>query len=88
MRIEADLIDGRATLIVTTISSTARLPIDDAHELADDLEAFLSDPDSDDHFGSSYAIMAAGNGLKVSTKTGSFDLPWRWIKPVINDLRE
>jgi len=87
MRIEADLTDGRATLIITTISSTAQLPIDDAHELADDLESFLSDPESDDHFGSSYAITAAGSGLKVSTKTGSFDLPWRWIAPVINDLR-
>lgn len=87
MRIEADLTDGQATLIVTTISSTAQLPIDDAHDLANDLEAFLSDPDSDDHFGSSYAITAAGNGLKVSTKAGSFDLPWRWIIPVINDLR-
>jgi len=48
MRIEADLTDGRATLTVTTISSTSALPIDDARELADDLEAFLSDPDSDD----------------------------------------
>ena len=87
MRIEADLTDGRATLTVATLSSRSELPIDDAHELADDLEAFLSDPDSDDHFASTYAITAVGGGLKVSTKAGSFDLPWRWITPVINDLR-
>jgi|UPI0000E8DBB2 hypothetical protein len=87
MRIEAESADGRAILTVTTLSSSSELSIDDAHDLADDLDAFLSDPEADDHFGSSYAITAAGSGLKVSTKTGSFDLQWRWIIPVINDLR-
>lgn len=86
MEILATLKNGNAVLKLVTNSSNAEFVINDATKLARDLENLMNNPTAnaiDRH----YRIAPSDTGVCVETNKGKFDLPWRHIMPVVNDLR-
>lgn len=86
MKISATIIDGTATLTVTTVSNSSNLQVSDAEHLADDLEQFLTDPDAeaiDRH----YRVVPRDLGISIQTTQGRFLVPWRQIMTAVNGLR-
>jgi len=86
MQISAHYESLNAYLHLTTASSSSKLVIKGAKFLADDLEQFLTDPDTD-AVDRHYRVAPSDTGVSVETHQGKFALPWRHILPVVNGLR-
>jgi len=86
MQFSASLNGSTATITRQEINNVTALRLDNAGNLGSEILAF-TDPNAApvDH-SPHYRIDPTDTGLRISTDTGRFDLPWRWITAVGNAL--
>jgi hypothetical protein len=88
MHINASLDNGTAKLSAVQLNITTDIIIIDADGLAVALAEFITEPDAASHNADTYSIDAHGSGVKITTPTGAFDLPWRHIHSVVVQLSD
>lgn len=76
---------ANATITRAEQHNATAIRVYDADSLGAQLLAFIS-PYADPVDTAAYRIDATDAGLRISTSTGHFDLPWRWISTVGNAL--
>ena len=74
-----------ATITRQEINNVTAIRLDNADNLGSQLRAFIN-PNVAPVDTPAYRIDPTDAGLRISTSTGHFDLPWRWITSVGNAL--
>lgn len=81
MQFSARLSGTTATITRQEINNVTAIRLNNADNLGTQLLAFTS-PYADPVDTPTYRIDPTDAGLRISTDTGHFDLPWRWITTV------
>lgn len=85
MQFSAYISGSTATITRQEINNVTAIRLNDADNLGSQLLAFIS-PSADPVDTPAYRIDATDAGLRISTGTGRFDLPWRWVQTIGNAL--
>jgi hypothetical protein len=89
MTFSASTDGSTATITVTVLNSTANLKVESASDLGDQLEALVNDQTAHPIDQSpDYMIYPTDTGVRITNRLGQIDVPWRWIMPVANQLRQ
>ncbi|KIN64905.1 hypothetical protein Z946_3799 [Sulfitobacter noctilucicola] len=89
MTFSASTDGSTATITVTVLNSTANLKVEDASGLGDQLEALVNDQTAHPIDNSpAYMTYPTDTGVRIANRLGQIDIPWRWIMPVANQLRQ
>jgi len=85
MQFSAYLNGSTATITRAEDHNVTAIRLTDADSFGSQLLAFI-DPNADPVDTPSYRIDPTDTGLRISTDTGRFDLPWRWVQTIGNAL--
>lgn len=85
MKFTAYLSGTTATITRAEDHNTAAIRLDNADNLGSQLLAFIA-PNAAPVDTPAYRIDPTDTGLRISTNTGRFDLPWRWVQTIGNAL--
>ena len=85
MQFSAYLSGSTATITRQEINNVTAIRLNDADNLGSQLLAFI-DPNATPVDTPAYRIDPTDAGLRISTGTGHFDLPWRWVQTIGNAL--
>ncbi|SFN49853.1 hypothetical protein SAMN04487859_103238 [Roseovarius lutimaris] len=89
MTFSASTDGSTATITVTVLNSTANLKVEDATDLGDQLETLVNDQTAHPIDNSpAYMAYPTDTGVRITNRLGQIDIPWRWIMPVANQLRQ
>lgn len=81
MKFTAYISGSTATITRAEDHNVTAIRLTDADNLGAQLLAFI-DPNAAPVDAPSYRIDPTDAGLRISTNTGRFDLPWRWVQTI------